>query len=459
MRRKQRIRRTLVLGGIVGVVLLSGLLFFPSTVTRQFETREVLIPKGAKIDQIATILHKEGLVGNPKLFVLAARVLGYDRGLKAGRFSLPVGSSIYRILTQLAHGMTKQDMVTIPEGRRADQIAAILHERAKIDPMAFLALVGDSAFAHSLGVSANRLEGYLYPDTYPFYPLLTPEEVVKVMVERAIRTFSEEMALPGAKEGLSLHQLVTLASIVEAEAQVPSERPRIAAVFYNRLRQGMMLQSDPTVLYALGLWKQRTFYKDLDVQSPYNTYRNRGLPPGPICNPGRAAVHAVLFPSNDSTELYFVARGDGTHIFSRSWEDHLKAIAHVRTQAPRDSTLVPIGPGLSGSQAEPTLQAAGPRTEPGATKTAPIDVPRIEAPRFETPQVEAPRIGAPKPSPKGPAGKAAPGTSAAKTSTGKAAAAKTKASAAKTSAAKMSARKTARKAPVRTTHTVRDTTR
>jgi UPF0755 protein len=149
--------------------------------------------------------------------------------------------------------------------------------------------------------------------------------------------------------------LVTLASIVEAEAQVPSERPRIAAVFYNRLRQGMMLQSDPTVLYALGTWKKRTLYVDLDVQSPYNTYRNRGLPPGPICSPGRAAVHAVLFPSSDSTEFYFVARGDGTHIFSRTWEDHLKAIAHVRTQARRESTLVPIGPGIEPEA--PVLQA------------------------------------------------------------------------------------------------------
>ncbi|MGE5178951.1 MAG: endolytic transglycosylase MltG [Bacteroidota bacterium] len=343
MRRRQRIRHTLVLGGIVGILVLSGILFFPSSVTRRYETREVLIPKGAKIEQIATILHAQGLIGNPKLFVLAARVLGYDRELKAGRFTIPIGSSIYRILGQLAHGMAKQDMVTIPEGYRADQVAAVLYERAKIDPMAFMALVGDSAFAHSLGVSSSRLEGYLYPDTYPFYPLLTPEDCARVMVERALRVFGEEMALPGAKEGLSLHQLVTLASIVEAEAQVPSERPRIAAVFYNRLRQGMMLQSDPTVLYALGLWKQRTFYRDLDVKSPYNTYRNRGLPPGPICSPGRAAVHAVLFPSPDSTELYFVARGDGTHIFSRSWEDHLKAIAHVRALARRESTLVPEG--------------------------------------------------------------------------------------------------------------------
>lgn len=471
MRRRQRIRRTLVLGGIVGVVLLSGLLFFPSTVTRQFETREVLVPKGAKIDQIATILHDRGLIGNPKLFVIAARVLGYDRGLKAGRFTIPVGSSIYRILTQLAHGMAKQDMVTIPEGLRADQVAAILHERAKIDPMAFLSLVGDSAFAGSLGVSSNRLEGYLYPDTYPFYPLLTPEEVVRMMVERAVRVFGEEMALPGAREGLSLHQLVTLASIVEAEAQVPSERPRIAAVFYNRLRQGMMLQSDPTVLYALGLWKQRTFYKDLDVQSPYNTYRNRGLPPGPICSPGRAAVHAVLFPSPDSTELYFVARGDGTHIFSRSWEDHLKAIAHVRTQARRESTLVPTGPGMSEPDQPTMIQAAGPRLEPTPAptelKTTPAEKTPVlkAAPAEKTPSLKAPPAEeTPAPAVKRPAVKktATSKPSTAKTTASKTAAPKTsatKTTASKTGATKTPARTTRKTAHTRKTHAVRDSTR
>jgi hypothetical protein len=186
---------------------------------------------------------------------------------------------------------------------------------------------------------------------------------------------------------------VTLASIVEAEAQVPSERPRIAAVFYNRLRQGMMLQSDPTVLYALGLWKQRTYYRDLDVRSPYNTYRNRGLPPGPICSPGRAAFHAVLFPSSDSLEFYFVARGDGTHIFSRSWEDHLKAIAHVRTQARRESTLVPTGPGIAPApgpmiQAGPVpseVKPAPSETKPAPNKAAPKKPASASKSRAKTP--------------------------------------------------------------------------
>jgi UPF0755 protein len=407
-RRSRRLRRTLTLGAIVGVVLLIGLLLVPANVTKNFEQRQVLIPRGASIEAIADSLHQEGLIGNKKLFVLSARIMGYDRNLKAGQFTIPVGSSTYRILRQLAKGMSAGDMVTIPEGLRVDQIAEILHKGAKIDPVRFMALANDSAFMHSIGVPADRVEGYLYPDTYPFYPLLTPQEVMRVMVERSLKVFGEEMALPDAKMGLTLHQLVTLASVVEAEAQVPSERPRIAAVFYNRLNQGMMLQSDPTVLYALGEWRGRVFYKDLDVKSPYNTYRNRGLPPGPICNPGRGAVHAVLFPNADSTELYFVARGDGTHIFTKSWEDHLRAIAMVRAQARRESTLVPRSTGLVEEAPPPALTPApdGKTSFPVAAKSA-QQAPKATPAPAEPKATTSHRSRTSTSSKKAPAGKAA----------------------------------------------------
>lgn len=350
MRRRHRIRRTLILGGIVGAVIFSGILFFPASVTRNYQTREVLIPRGAGVETIAGILKADGLVESPTLFVLAARVLGHDRNLKAGRYTIPVGASIYRILRQLSSGMGKQDMVTVQEGLRVEEVARILATQAKVDPSRFLALTRDSAYAASLGVPADRLEGYLYPDTYPFYPLLSAEEVARVMVERALRVFEEEMGLPGARQGLTMHQLVTLASMVEAETAMSSERPRIAAVFYNRLKRGMMLQSDPTVMYALGIYKNRVYYSDLNVKSPYNTYRHRGIPPGPIDSPGRAAIHAVLFPLPDSTELYFVARGDGTHIFTRTWAEHVAAVAHVRAMAKMEST-----PEFSGPMPPPAL--------------------------------------------------------------------------------------------------------
>ena len=340
MKRTHRIRRTLVLGGIVGTVMLIGVLFFPAATTRQYETREVMIPRGATIETIAGILKSNGLVTNPRLFVLAARVLGYDRHLKAGRFTIPVGASMYRILSTLARGMASRDMVTLPEGLRVEEVASLLFARAKIDPVRFVQLSTDSAFASSLGLPAPRIEGYLFPSTYPFYPLLSPEEVIREMVRQALHVLDEEMSLPDARTGLGVHEVVTLASIVEAETGSPTERPLIAAVFHNRLRQGMMLQSDPTVSYALGIRRNRVYYKDLDVKSPYNTYRNRGLPPGPICSPGRSAIHAVLFPAADTTTYYFVARGDGTHLFSSTWEEHLRAIAHVRAMARAESAAV-----------------------------------------------------------------------------------------------------------------------
>ena len=381
MKRHHRIRQSLILGGIVGTIILAGVLFFPATTQRQYETREVVIPRGAGIETIAGILKANDLVSNPQLFVLAARVLGYDRHLKAGRFTLPVGASIYKILQTLAHGMTSRDMVTIPEGLRAEEIASLLFAQAKIDPIRFLQLSVDSAFVASLGIPASRAEGYLYPSTYPFYPLLTPEEVIRQMADQALRTYGEEMALPGARNDLPMHQLVTLASIVEAETGSPTERPIIAAVFYNRLRRGMMLQSDPTVSYALGVHRDRVYYKDLNVKSPYNTYRTYGIPPGPICNPGRSAFHAVLFPAPDTTTLYFVARGYGTHIFSQTWEEHLRAIAHVRALARAESTAV-TGP-VEGTQPGAVLRATPGTAAPGPS--APALGPPAPAPGPPTP--------------------------------------------------------------------------
>jgi UPF0755 protein len=357
-----------MLGGIVGMVILGGLLFFPATTTRQYETREVMVPRGATIETIAGILKSNGLVANPQLFVLAARVLGYDRHLKAGRFTIPAGASMYRILRTLARGMSSGDMVTMPEGLRVEEVASTLFAQAKIDPVRFLQLATDSVFAASLGIQAPKVEGYLYPSTYPFYPLLSAEEVIREMVKHGRRVLEEETSLPGARTGLGFHEIVTLASIIEAETGSPTERPLIAAVFYNRLRRGMMLQSDPTVSYALGLRRNRVYYKDLDVKSPFNTYRNRGLPPGPICSPGRGAIHAVLFPAPDTTTYYFVARGDGTHLFSSTWEEHLRAIAHVRAMARAESAAVATGP-FQGAEV-PELRAT-PGARPPALRAAP----------------------------------------------------------------------------------------
>jgi UPF0755 protein len=190
------------------------------------------------------------------------------------------------------------------------------------------------------------LEGYLFPETYAFLPTTPPTVIVHTMVLQTKKVLAEQLAKGGpiAVE-LSPHEILTLASIVEAEAERPEERARIAAVYLNRLRRHMLLQADPTVQYALGGHRARVFYSDLRVQSPYNTYLNPGLPPGPIGNPGRASIEAVLNPTPGSRELFFVARGDGTHIFSETGEQHEEAVARMRAQrAAGDSSVITAGP-------------------------------------------------------------------------------------------------------------------
>jgi UPF0755 protein len=319
--------------------------FFPSGFQRTKETREILVRPGARIDEIAQELVQAGLLKSPLAFSILARASGVDRQLKAGQYRFVKGESVLSMLTALVRGSALQELVTIPEGKTAREIAALLETRLGIDPDAFLAAVNDSALVREFaGPRAETLEGYLFPDTYAFLPTTTPLTIVRTMASQTRRTLTQALARGGpiALE-LTPHEILTLASIVEAEAMLSRERPRIAAVYLNRLRQGVLLQADPTVAYALGGVRRRLFYSDLRVASPYNTYLNRGLPPGPIGNPGRSSIEAVLNPSPGSRELFFVAKGDGSHIFSETGEQHMSAVAGVRAAraAAADSSSTP----------------------------------------------------------------------------------------------------------------------
>jgi UPF0755 protein len=247
--------------------------------------------------------------------------------------------------------MSGQNLLTIPEGQTAKDIARILETRLGTDSEAFLAAVADSALGAEAGAPPGAtLEGYLFPETYAFLPTTAPTTIVRTMALKARKVLDEELARGGpiAVE-LTPHEILTLASIVEAEAMRAAERPRIAAVYLNRLRRRMLLQADPTVQYALGGHRARIYYSDLRVQSPYNTYLNVGLPPGPIGNPGRASIEAVLNPTPGSRELFFVARGDGSHIFSETGEQHLAAGARVRALRGAGDSLatIPLDPGTA----------------------------------------------------------------------------------------------------------------
>ena len=323
-------RRALLILALAFVAFVVSLAFPPASRVGMPEKIMVLIPRGAQLEEIAGLLKESGVIRSNAVFILVAKAIGAETKIKAGRFTIRRSLSVFEVIKQLSEGMKPEDLVTVPEGLSSREIADILYREIHLDPKAFLSLVNDSTFARSLGVGSPSLEGYLFPDTYGFVPGMEPAEIIREMVSKGRHAFGVEFSQKAAEIDLNWHQVLTLASIVEGEARVDDERPRIAAVFMNRLKQGWRLQADPTVAYALGGRRERIVYRDLEVRSPYNTYFVKGLPPGPICNPGKAAVSAVVFPLQDCSDMYFVARGDGTHIFSRTMEEHVRAIESVR---------------------------------------------------------------------------------------------------------------------------------
>jgi UPF0755 protein len=231
------------------------------------------------------------------------------------------------------------NLVTLQEGLTLEEMSLRLANHLGVPATAFDSLARDTLFLDSLSVSAESLEGYLAPDTYEFLPGTSPEVAFRTMVARQREVFARAAAgHDSIPMNLNMHQVLTLASIVESEAQVSDERPHIARVYLNRLQTRMRLQADPTVAYAIGLTpRSRLLLRQLRITSPYNTYLVEGLPPGPICNPGRESIEAVFNATPGFQALYFVARGQGRHFFSRTYEEHLQNIRTARTLQPRGS--------------------------------------------------------------------------------------------------------------------------
>ncbi len=288
------------------------------------EIMTLVVPAGAMVGEIGKQCQELGIIRDAGKFRFLAKVTGLDRKLRAGTYRFPQGESPLRVLEALATGATVGDKLVIPEGSTMAAIAKIVKQEVGVEEDSFLAIAGDPAVCRKLGVWADNLEGYLYPDSYELAYGLEAEQVVGIMVERFFEVFGEEERRRGELLGFTTHQIVTLASMVEREARIDEERPLIAAVYHNRLRKGRLLQCDATVLYALSDHKKRLLYRDLKVESPYNTYLHKGLPPGPICSPGKSSILAVLHPA-DVEYLYYVAKGDGSHIFSRTQQEHQRA--------------------------------------------------------------------------------------------------------------------------------------
>jgi len=289
----------------------------------------VTIPQGATLRVAADSLARAGVVLYPRFFRVYASFRRGDRAIKAGTYMLRPHEGWGTVLDALRRGKGLVHIVTIPEGFSIGQIAPLLEGKLGQPADSVKAAVSDTALLHQLDVPTKTLEGYLFPDTYTFAEGTTARTAVDMMVRRFEQVWKPEWTARLDTLHLSRNDVMALASIVEKEARLPEERPVIAAVYMNRLRANIPLQADPTVQYALGKHVARVYYKDLEVESPYNTYKHGGLPPGPIASPGKASIEAALYPANVPF-IYFVAFPDGHHEFRRDLAGHEKAKSEAR---------------------------------------------------------------------------------------------------------------------------------
>jgi UPF0755 protein len=304
-------------------------LFVPPS--QEKDWKEVQVTEGMSFKAIAAALQKEGIIRYRGYFEIIGRMQGITRKVRVGYYGLSSHMSLWEVLDALRKGKIIEYEVVIPEGYNLYQISWTLTGTPLIssDPNDFIKVATDKKFARDLGIDADRLEGYLFPDTYYLPKGITVTDIAKRMVQRYKDVFTDDLQKRARELGYTEHQVVTLASIVEKEAKVDSERKLISAVYHNRLKQGMKLQADPTAVYGLKAWITKVTAQDLKRPTPYNTYLHKGLPPGPIANPGRGAILATLYPENVDY-LFFVAQGDGSHYFSKDFGEHGKAIGRYK---------------------------------------------------------------------------------------------------------------------------------
>jgi UPF0755 protein len=291
--------------------------------------RVLEIPPQRGVVDVARVLDQAGVIRSPLGFVLLTLLRGTSRSLKAGEYQIPQGANTVRVLSLLEGGQVLQHTVILREGSSLAELARLLEGEGLARAEDVLRVARDGLFLRTTDIRADSVEGYLFPDTYQFVKGMSPEEMLARMVARMREQIAPDVVLAAQARALSMHQLLTLASIIEREAVERSEMPLISAVFWNRLKRDMPLQADPTVQYAVGKERQRLTREDLMVESPFNTYRRTGLPPGPIANPGRAAIRAAVNPAPVGY-LYFVAMDDRRHQFSATLADHNAAVARYR---------------------------------------------------------------------------------------------------------------------------------
>ena len=309
-------KKALLLAGISGFLIVCAalglyieLMRFAETPAKADPSNKVIIdvPRGQSLKTTADLLHQKNVVKNSFKLVLIARIKGYDKQLKAGEYLLSAAMTPLEVLEIMVKGEVKLYKMTIPEGYNINQIAEVVAQAGFGTTEDFIRAASDVTLVQKMGVKADTLEGYLFPDTYFFPRDATINQIIATMVKRFWSMFSPQWKEQSQSLGLTVHQTVTLASIIEKETGAPFERPLISSVFHNRLRKKMRLESDPTVIYGIPNFNGNLTRKHLKTRTPYNTYQIRGLPVGPIANPGRASLEAALYPDK-TAYIFFVSK-------------------------------------------------------------------------------------------------------------------------------------------------------
>ncbi len=308
-------------------------LFLPLTYAGRW--KEVSIPEGASYTQGIKILKREGIVKKEFLFHVIGKIMNIDTHMQAGYYYLNTSMSPWSVLDHLRRGLVVQHRITITEGSDLKSIKPKLINSGLISDESWR-VVYDREFLELLDIDAPSLEGYLYPDTYRFTKGMEPRDIFRIMVQRLRENFNQALLKRSEEIGLSEREVITLASIIEKEAVYDRERPIISAVFHNRLKKNMRLQADPTVLYGVEKRWKRIRYRDLKRDTPYNTYKIKGLPPGPIAFPGIKSIKAALYPA-DVDYLFFVSKNNGTHHFSKTNREHEEAVVLYQLNGKRKS--------------------------------------------------------------------------------------------------------------------------
>ncbi|MGI6093307.1 MAG: endolytic transglycosylase MltG [Veillonellaceae bacterium] len=319
---------------VLAFFLLMGSIMFGMAKPVSLNTEDqtiVTIEPGMSASDIGELLYKEDIIKSVIMFRVIAKVYNIESSLQAGEYAISRNMTTEQIVKMLAQGQTAYRQITIPEGYNIDQIAKLVEQQKIGDASKFKELAQNYApYSYMSGIGvAYKAEGYISPNTYQVPRGTTEEQLLKILVKEFDTQFTPSMRERASEVGLSISEVITLASLVEKEAKLDGDRPIIASVFLNRLKQDMPLQSCATIQYILGYPKAELSIKETQIESPYNTYQHMGLPPGPIANPGRASINAVLYPA-DTDYLYFVADKEGAHHYSKSYQEHLELIDKVR---------------------------------------------------------------------------------------------------------------------------------